>query len=238
MRTLLVGLALLVAVTSYPAAASARSPARVVDVVQVNGLIDPPTVSYVEARLAAAQASPSDEAVIVELDSQGGLVGSMSTMVKRILESEVPVVVWVAPRGAQAASAATLLVYAASLSYMAETTTLGAATPVNLNARESPHPVVGRTAALLRRLAGGGSRPPALLIRSGSSLTSSQAVHAGVIDGVASSLAELLQGMDGHTVKLADGKSVRLETWDQQNHRPSVGFRFEGMNVFGRLLHS
>jgi membrane-bound serine protease (ClpP class) len=222
-------------------AAKADSTSRVVDVVQVKGLIDPSTAAYLKDRIAAAQISDSDEAVIVELDCDGGLVSSMPSLVRQIEDSHVPVVVWVAPRGASAAGAGALLLAAANLSFMADAARLGTPTPVNLNSAPDNPLASSRTAALIHQLSSLRARSataPIGLLRHGGSMTATDAARSGAVDGVASSLATVLQEMDGRSVTLGGGERRTLETWDQNAHRPSVGFRFEEMGLWSRLLHS
>jgi membrane-bound serine protease (ClpP class) len=222
-------------------ALSAPASGKVVDVVQVKGFIDAPSVTYLEDRIAAVQGSDSDEAIIVELDSDGGLVGSISRVVDDMLSSRVPVVVWVAPRGATAASGGALLLEAGSLAYMADAARLGTMLPVNLNSVQRGRTEVSRTSALVRRLSSARNRQPQVpldLLRTGRSVTSRRALAGGAIDGVASSLADVLRQMDGRTVTSQRGVQKTLETWDQNSHEPSVGFRFEEMNLLARLLHA
>jgi membrane-bound serine protease (ClpP class) len=223
-----------------PAAGLAAQPSgKVVDLIQVSGLIDPPTASYLEDRIASAQGSPEDEAIVIELDSAGGLVDSMPEIVRRIVTSRVPVVVWVAPRGATAASAAALLLAAGNLAFMASDTQLGAAAPVNLNSTGQSRIEATRTDALTNRLSALRGRTASTALRNpDGSITSAQAARSGAIDGVESSLAEVLRSMDGRQVTVAGGRSVTLETWDRARQEPRVGFRFEEMNLFGRVLHS
>ena len=105
--------------------------AAVVDLIELEGVIDPTSFEYLESRLSQAEADGA-EVAIIRLDTPGGLDVSMRDMVKQIFSSEVPVVVWVAPQGARAASAGTFITYAAHRAYMAEATEIGAASPVNL----------------------------------------------------------------------------------------------------------
>ncbi|MEA2485788.1 MAG: hypothetical protein QOD46_899, partial [Actinomycetota bacterium] len=217
---------------------SAQTSRKVVDVVQVKGLLDPPTAAYIKDRIGSQQGSATDAAIVIELDSAGGLVDSMPALVAQIERSSVPVVVWVAPRGATAGGAGTLLLAAGNLAYMAGETKLGSIVPVNLNGATS-----GRTnasaVALARRLSSSYKRElPLQLTRQDGSITSAEAAQAGFINGVASSLADVLRKMDGLTVPSADGGTVTLETWDQAANAPSVGFRFEEMNLVGRTLHA
>jgi membrane-bound serine protease (ClpP class) len=223
-----------------PAAGLAAQPSgKVVDLIQIKGLIDPPTASYLENRIAAAQDAPADEAIIIELDSSGGVVDSIPDIVRRIVSSRVPVVVWVAPRGASAASAGAVILEAGSLAYMAGATQLGAAMPVNLNSTAESAAEATRTTALITRLASlRGRTVPTELPSPGASITSAGAARSGAIDGVASSLAEVLRRMDGRSISVAGGGSVTLETWDQTQGEPSVGFRFEEMNLVARVLHA
>ncbi|MDP9234165.1 MAG: ATP-dependent Clp protease proteolytic subunit, partial [Actinomycetota bacterium] len=223
-----------------PAAGLAAQPSgKVVDLIQIKGLIDPPTASYLENRIAAAQNARADEAIIIELDSSGGVVDSIPEIVRRIVSSRVPVVVWVAPRGASAASAGAVILEAGSLAYMAGATQLGAATPVNLNSTAESAVEATRTRVLITRLASlRGRTVPTELRSPGASITSAEAARSGAIDGVASSLAEVLRRMDGRSISVAGGGSVTLETWDQTQGEPSVGFRFEEMNLVARVLHA
>ena len=224
----------------WPPAVAAQEPDRVVDVVELEGVIDPTTSDYLRGRLAAAQ-DDGVHAVVVRLDTPGGLDVSMRAMVKEILDSDVPVVVWIAPRGARAASAGTFLTYAAHLAYMAESTELGAATPVNLGGGESEtlsRKATNDAAAFLVELAkqrGRNEEFAEAAVRDAASLGATDAVEQSVVDGMASSLRELLEKMDGEAVEIGDS-TVTLETWAEDT--PSVTVRFHEMNLLQRLLHA
>ncbi len=121
----------------WAAAQEARAP---VLVLTLNGPIGPATAEYVEDGLARA-AEEGAEALVLRMDTPGGLDDSMRDIIRGILASPVPVVSYVAPRGARAASAGTYIMYASHVAAMAPATNLGAATPVQLGG--SPQPLPG-----------------------------------------------------------------------------------------------
>jgi len=213
--------------------------AQTLDVVSVEGVIDPTVAGYLKAKLTTAE-KDGVHAVVLQLDTPGGLDVSMREIIQQILDSEVPVVVWVAPRGARAASAGTFITYAADLAYMAEATELGAATPIDLSGSDLSTKVVNDAAAYIRSLAQANGRNEEFAeaaVREGASVTAEEAADIGVVNGLASSLGDLLRAMDGQTVT-TNGSTVTLETWSEADNAPSVIYRFQDMNVLQRLLHA
>ena len=218
------------------------APDETVDIISVDGAIDPQISDYLTTRLEEAQ-EDGVHAAVIQLDTPGGLDVSMREIVQEVLASEVPIVVWVAPRGARAASAGTFIAYAADLTFMAESTELGAATPVNLGG-EVPEAleqkVVNDAAAFLRELGVQQGHDPEWAeeaVVDGAALGATEAADRGVVNGLASSLGDLLRAMDGQTVEAGDSE-VTLETWDEDAATPTVAARFQEPNLLQRLLHA
>jgi membrane-bound serine protease (ClpP class) len=101
--------------------------------------------------------------------------------------------------------------------------------------------VVNDAAAYIRSLAQANDRNEEFAeeaVREGASITAEEAAEIGVVNGLASSLGDLLRAMDGQTVTTTNGATVTLETWSEADNAPSVIYRFQDMNVLQRLLHA
>jgi membrane-bound serine protease (ClpP class) len=218
----------------------APRPAGVVDLVQITGVIDPPTASFLLERIAGAEASRA-EAIVIQESTPGGLDVSTPDLADAILNSQVPVIVWIAPHGARVASTGAVIAMAANLTYMADGTELGSIEPIDLsNAAPSAsgenHDVT--FAAGIAQHRGHNAAWIANAVAPTASIDAPDAARSHVTDGVASSLRDLLQVVDGKQVKTGDGLSHTLETWDQASDAPSVVISFQQMNPWARLLHS
>ncbi len=158
--------------------------------------------------------------VIIQLDTPGGLVVSMKTMVKTIMNSSVPVVVYVAPKGAGAASAGVLVTVSAHIAAMAPGTNIGAAHPVSGGGEDigetMEEKVVNDMASYGRGIAkdmGRNAEWVEKAIRESVSITADEAVEKNVVDLVAADMDELLQDIDGREVSVRSG-TVELDTKD------------------------
>jgi len=158
-------------------------------------------------------------AIIIELDTPGGSVDLMNKLVEQIRGSQIPIIVYVSPRGAMAASAGTLITLAGHAAAMAPETTIGAASPVGSQGEDIGETMESKVKEVLkatvRTLASArGSRAVDLaqsMIEDARAISVDEALEAGLIDFKASSLEDLLDQMDGYEVKVQD-QAVILHT--------------------------
>jgi len=186
-------------------------------VIELDGTINPGTAQFVIKGLKRAEVS-KHMLVIIRLDTPGGLDSSMRSIVKSILNSSVPVVVYVAPRGARAASAGVMITVAAHIAAMAPQTNIGAAHPVSADGKEinktMSKKVVNDMVAYVRSIAKDRGRNQDWVekaIRESVSITADVAVKKKVVDLVARDMDDLLALLDGREIALNKGK-VTLET--------------------------
>jgi len=190
--------------------------ARPVSVIDIDGAITPITVRLLAAAIERAQAEGS-QALVVQLNTPGGLERSMRSMVQSILNSEIPIIVYVAPTGARAASAGVFLTMSAHVAAMAPATNMGAAHPVAVGGqmdKEMLKKVENDAAAFARTLAverGRNAEWMEKAVRSSVSVTEREALKLKVIDLIADRLPDLLEKIDGRVVKTKRG-AVTLET--------------------------
>jgi len=178
----------------------------------LKGSVNPGSATWFLRELDEANRE-GDELLLVELDTPGGLVASLRQMVQGVMASEVPVVVYVAPSGAQAASAGALLLLSSHVAVMAPGTETGAAHPVSIGGEVDKESVMNAKiendlAAFARSLAQKRGRSPEWAeraVRESIASTASEAHEAGVIDTVASRREELLAFLDGRKVETAAG---------------------------------
>jgi len=203
--------------------------AQPVAVIDIDGVITPVTAHLLTAAVARARAERA-QALVVQLNTPGGLERSMRTMVQTILNAEIPVIVYVAPTGARAASAGVFITMGAHVAAMAPVTNIGAAHPVAVGGelgKEMSKKVANDAAAFARSLAAERGRNvewAEKAVRSSVSVTEREAVKLKVVDLIADNLQDLLAKVDGRTVKTVRG-TVTLETRNAELKRIEVGFR-------------
>ncbi len=223
-----------------PVLPAAAQQEHVVEVVEVRGVIDPTTAGYLTETIDDAIESGA-EVIVIQLDTPGGLDVSMREMVQKIVRSPVPVVVWVGPPGARAASAGVFLVYASHVAAMAPGTNLGAAHPVDLGGDLSgtvEEKAVNDATAFLRSLAEQRGRDVEFAeeaVRESASLTADEASTRGVIEVVSPSVGDLLQDLDGLTVTTPAGERT-LVTEASEGDR--VVLSFHKLGLLRRILHA
>ena len=210
-----------------------------IDVIQIDGVLDPTTATYLVDKLRQAE-DDRVQAAVIEIDTLGGLNVSTDEIVQQIADSDVPVISWVAPNGARAPSTGTFIVYASDLAFMADSSELGPAYPVNLAGTGDPRPgaAMDDPVSLLRELAVAQGRDPDAVERAvEGSIDAAAAAEAGIVDGMASSLADLLEEVDGAEVRDAGGSTVVIETWNEDEDVLSTSLRFQNPTVLQQLLH-
>jgi len=231
------GLALLGALGAI-ASATAEDEKRVVEVATVDGAIHPITAEYLVASIDRSEREHR-EALVIRLDTPGGLDSSMRQIIKRMLVSEVPIIVYVSPAGSRAASAGTFIAYAAHVSAMAPGTAIGAATPVSLGGggmdSTMAHKVQNDAVSYIRSLAtqrGRNADWAEKAVRQGGSLPEDEALKMHVVDFVARDLDELLEKIDGRTVVVA-GATRTLHTAGAEHHGVPPSLR---QRLLGRIV--
>ena len=181
----------------------------------VDGPITPVIADHLADAVARAEGG-AYAALVVELDTPGGLDSSMREIIQDFLDAEVPVVVYVSPRGARAGSAGALITLSAHVAAMAPGTAIGASTPVDLEGGEVSDKVVNDAAAYAEAIAelrGRNTEVAVDMVRDGRSLAVDEALALDVVDFVAFSVPDLLRQLDGRVVEVGDDpRRVALRT--------------------------
>jgi membrane-bound serine protease (ClpP class) len=213
---ILIGLLLVFSVIAHAQTENPR-----IDVLTVKGTINPVLTDYIERGIEEAEENGAS-AVIIQMDTPGGLDTAMRDIIQSIINARVPVVVYVSPAGARAASAGAYITLSAHVAVMAPNTAIGAATPVALGgdgeaemSEEMKNKVINDAIAYIRDLAsrhGRNAEWAEKAVRDGSSATSQEALTLNIVDMIASDLDTLITQLDGRTVTLIDGREVILNT--------------------------
>ncbi|MEX0832442.1 MAG: nodulation protein NfeD [Actinomycetota bacterium] len=176
----------------------------------LNGVVDPFVASYVKSGIEAAD-DANAAAVLLTIDTPGGLDSSMREIVKAILNTDVPVVCFVSPQGARAASAGAFILISCPVAAMAPGTNVGAAHPVGVSGAIQSEKVTNDAVAYIRSLAeqrGRNADWAEDAVRDSVSASAEEALELGVIDVIAPSVPDLLETIDGDTVQTSDGEVV------------------------------
>ena len=203
-------------------------------VIEVRGIINPLTAQYLERALRLARQRTARLMVLL-LDTPGGLDSATRDMVQALLESHIPTVVYVAPRGARATSAGLFITLAADVAAMAPATHIGAAHPVPLGQDISEvmeEKATSDAAALVRSVAttrGRNAEWAERAVRENLSVTAREALEQNVIDLIAEDLDDLLLQLDGREVSTSSGPVVLRTKGAPVERRP--------MNVVERFMH-
>ena len=203
--------------------------ARQVNVIRIESVISPSSADYIVAAIKQAEKEKA-AALVIELDTPGGLDTSMRVIIKEMLAAERPVVVYVAPAGARAASAGAFITVAAHIAAMAPGTSIGAAAPVVMGQqvdKTMEKKITNDAAAYMRTIAEKRGRPIDLAeewVRKATAKTETEALKAKLIDVVSPKLDDLLAAIDGRVVTTAAGK-VKIETKNAVVQREEMNLR-------------
>lgn len=195
--------------------------------VDVTGVIGPPIAHHIENAIAEAERREA-QALILQINTPGGLETSMRDIIEDILDSDVPVIGYVAPSGGRAASAGTFIMYATHVAAMAPGTNIGAATPVAIGVAPPPTPTgeepkekeaptngdaldrkaINDAAAFIRSLAalrGRNAEWGERAVRLGEAGSATEAHELGVIELIADDIDDLMRQLDGRVVEMRGG---------------------------------
>jgi len=200
----------------------------------IDGTINPATSEFLAKTLKAARDADGG-AVLIELDTPGGILESTQQMVRQILNSDLPVIVFVSPRAARAASAGTFILLAAHVAAMAPGTRVGAAHPVGAGGEDIGGDMRKKaendSAAFIESIArqrGRNAEWAVKAVRESTSITSEEALKLHVIDLVADGTEDLVARLDGRTIRTPQGeRTLRTRGAPMVNHE---------MNLINRVI--
>jgi len=224
---LLAGLFLLGLVGAETPLQLAREP--VIYLIDLEGPINPGMAMYVERGIERAGAERA-ELIVVRIDTPGGLVSSMRSIIKAMVNSPVPAATFVGPRGAGAASAGVMITVAGHVAAMAPGTNIGAAHPVGAGGKQIDQTmsdkVVNDMVSYGRGIAEDKGRNGEWVekaIRESVSITAEEALELGVVDMVVDSVEHLIAGLDGRKVAMLQGEvTLRTAGASQVHFQPSL----------------
>lgn len=215
----------------YLSSSSYAEPASLVEVLTLEGTINPVAVERLDKAIELSVKNKA-QCLIIQLDTPGGLDKSMREMVKLMMNSEIPIVVYVGPRGSRAASAGVFLTLAAHIAAMAPGTNIGAAHPVALGMggaidKEMMEKVVNDAAAYVKSIAQKRNRNvewAEKAVRESVSITAEEALELNVVDLMAEDMNDLLEKLDGAEVEIMQ-KTLTVMTEGASLHFMEMSFR-------------
>ena len=211
MRILRLAALIMIAFVVAPSARAA--PSNDVVSLRLAGVVDPFEASYLTSQIQAA-ARENAAAVLITIDTPGGLDSSIRDIIKSILNSPVPIVCYVSPEGARAASAGTFILTACDIAAMAPGTNVGAASPVGVSGAIEEKKVTSDAAAFIRSLAQQKNRNPdwaASAVTQAASASAQEALRLHAIDLIAVDQNDLFSRINGTTIT-KNGSSITLHT--------------------------
>ena len=205
---------LAVSVLAWQSGDSASADGSSVLVIEIDGNIEPLTADRIARGIDEARSNGAS-LVVIQLDTPGGLLESTREIVEEVLDSDIPVAVFVGPAGARAASAGTFITAAANFAVMAPGTTIGAASPVASDGGDIPstlnRKISADTSAFIRSIAQARDRNAEALentVLKSTAYSAEEALELGVIDLIAPDMNSMLDQLNGRTTTTATGQQV------------------------------
>lgn len=205
-------------------------------VIEVDGIINPATSKFIIESIDKATEKGA-QCLILQLDTPGGLMESMRIIVKKILTSNIPVIVYVSPSGGRAASAGVFITMAAHIAVMAPGTHIGAAHPVALgegkDSKTMSEKIVNDTVSYIKTIAhtrGRNADWGEQAVRKSVSITEDEAVKLKVVDFISADIQDLLTKIHGKVVKF-DGATRTLFTKGVQPRSLEMGWRYRFLDI-------
>jgi len=181
---------------------------------ELGGVVSPASSAYLLRSIEVAEASDA-LCLIIKLDTPGGLDLSMREVTKRLLNAEIPIIIYVAPKGARAASAGVFIVYASHIAAMAPGTNIGAAHPVNMGGEKTDSVMIEKVTndavAYLKSIAkerGRNEKWAEKAVRESASIDAEVAFDIGVCDIIAENEEDLITQLDGRTVEIDEEQRI------------------------------
>ncbi len=180
-----------------------------IHLITIEGSINPVTAKFVEDAVIRAEKADA-AALIIQLDTPGGLLASTRWMVKRMLPAKVPIIVYIAPSGARAGSAGVFITLASHIAVMAPGTNIGAAHPVTMGGQMDStmsKKATNDAAAFARSIAEERGRDldwAEAAVRESASITAEDALEKGIVDFIARDIDEVLENINDRVVKLGE----------------------------------
>ncbi len=209
-----------------------RAGSGTVSVIRVKGAIGPPTYNYIQRGKRIADEG-GHEALIIELDTPGGLLDTTQDIVQLMLGSELPIVVYVSPEGANAGSAGTFITLAAHVAAMAPATNIGAASPVQMGGAQmdtvAQKKIFEYSESYIESIAeqrGRNAEWAKSAVRDGEAITNREALELNVIDLIADNLQDLLEQIDGMEIEGRELNTRDAEINRIENNLAEIFFSF------------
>ena len=210
---------------------------NVIYLLEVDGIINPATAGYIIKGIEKAEQEGAS-CLVIQMDTPGGLMESMRSIVKRILTAQVPIIVYVAPSGSRAGSAGVFITLAAHIGAMAPGTNIGAAHPVQMGEKEMnkemEEKILNDTVAYIKTIAkqrGKNEQWAEKAVRESVSVEEDEALKLGIIDLVSPNLEDLVSRVDGRRIELSSGNVVTLKVKGLDIKTFKMSFRHQFLSI-------